>query len=113
MFGKKDSRPTVETFFGPNGSATVFRAGSGMFSVTGSGNHDGTYFRVGDMVSGPNGTYTVMGTVQSRQSSALTARPVHFSAVETDSTRCSDPTPEIERRAYGNVVRFIRDSIAG
>lgn len=63
MFGNEKQRPGVQTFFGPSGnSATVFNSGSNMFTVTGSNGHDGTYFRNGNMISGPDGIHTVIGS---------------------------------------------------
>lgn len=63
MFGKKKHQPSVETFFGPGGqSSTVFHSGSNSFSVVGSQGNDGLYLQNGNMVVGPNGISTVMGT---------------------------------------------------
>lgn len=66
MFGRhKKNKPGIKTVFGAGengGPANVFDSGSDMFSVTGTGDHDGTYFKIGDnMVSGPDGIHTVIG----------------------------------------------------
>lgn len=65
MFGQKKDKPGVRTFFGAGtqgGAATVFNSGSNMFTVLGSGGHDGVYFRSGNMISGPDGIRTVIGS---------------------------------------------------
>ena len=65
MFGKKNDRPRLQTIFGAGaqgGAATVFNTSSSMFTVSGSGNHDGTYFRSGNLISGPDGMHTVIGS---------------------------------------------------
>lgn len=65
MFGQKKDKPGMQTFFGAGangGAATVFNSGSNMFTVTGSGDHDGVYFRNGNMVSGTDGIHTVIGS---------------------------------------------------
>lgn len=62
MLGKEDSGIGFRTFFGPNAStATVFSSSPNMFTVTGSDGHDGVYWRSGNLISGPDGTRTVMG----------------------------------------------------
>lgn len=65
MFGQKKDKPGVQTFFeagAHGGAATVFNSGSNMFTVTGSDDHDEVYFRNGNMVTGPDGTHTVIGS---------------------------------------------------
>lgn len=65
MLGQKKNKPGVQTFFGTdlqNGSVTVFNSDSNMFTVSGSGNHDGIYSRNGNMVSESNGIHTVIGS---------------------------------------------------
>ena len=65
MFGQKKDKPGVQTYLGAGvngGAATVFNSGSNMFTVTGSGDHDGVYFRNGSMISGPDGIHTVIGS---------------------------------------------------
>lgn len=52
----------IRTLFGPNGNVSaVVGSGSNMFTVAGSGDHDGLYFRNGNMVSGPDGIHAVIG----------------------------------------------------
>ena len=43
----------IRTLFGPNGNVSaVVGSGSNTFAVIGSGDHDGVYFRNGNIVSG-------------------------------------------------------------
>lgn len=64
MFGSNNQpKSGIRTFFGSDGSSsTVFDSGSSMFTVSGSGKHDGMYFRNGNMISGPDGMHTVIGS---------------------------------------------------
>lgn len=64
MFGSNNfPKPSTRTFFGPGGNVTtVFGSGSNMFTVMGPNGQTGTYFKNGNMVSGPDGIRTVMGT---------------------------------------------------
>ena len=64
MFGN-GNKPQLgtRTFFGPGGNvATVFNSGSNMFTVMGPGGRTETYFKNGNMISGPGGIRTVMGS---------------------------------------------------
>lgn len=62
MFDNNQLQSDIRTLFGPNGNvSTVVGSGSNTFSVIGSGDHDGLYFRNGNMVSGPDGIHTVIG----------------------------------------------------
>ena len=52
----------IRTLFGPNGNVSaVVGSGSNTFAVIGSGDHDGVYFRNGNIVSGPNGMHAIIG----------------------------------------------------
>lgn len=63
MFGNENQPQSgIRTLFGPNGNVSaVVGSGSNTFAVIGSGDHDGVYFRNGNMVSGPDGIHTVIG----------------------------------------------------
>ena len=63
MFGNNNQPQSgIRTFFGPKGNvSTVFGSSSNMFTVVGSGDHNGAYFRNGNMISGPDGIHTVIG----------------------------------------------------
>jgi len=53
---------SIRTLFGPNGNVSaVVGSGSNTFAVIGSGDHDGVYFRNGNIVSGPDGMHAVIG----------------------------------------------------
>lgn len=63
MFGN-DNQPQsgIRTLFGPNGNVSaVVGSSPNTFAVIGSGDHDGVYFRNGNIVSGPDGMHTVIG----------------------------------------------------
>ncbi len=62
MFDNNQPQSGMRTLFGPNGNVSaVVGSGSNTFAVIGSGDHDGLYFRNGNIVSGPDGIHTVIG----------------------------------------------------
>lgn len=62
MFDNNQPQSGIRTLFGSNGNlSAVIGSSSNTFSVIGSGDHDGLYFRNGNMVSGPDGIHTVIG----------------------------------------------------
>lgn len=63
MFDNTNQPPFgTRTLFGPQGNvSTVFSSGPNMFTVVGSGDHDGTYFRNGNLISGPDGIHSIVG----------------------------------------------------
>lgn len=63
MFGNENQPQSgIRTLFGPNGNVSaVVGSSPNTFAVIGSGDHDGVYFRNGNMVSGPDGMHTVIG----------------------------------------------------
>lgn len=62
MFDNNQPQSGIQTLFGPNGNVSaVVGSGSNMFTVVGSRDHDGVYFRNGNIVSGPDGMHTVIG----------------------------------------------------
>ena len=62
MFDNNQPQSGIRTLFGPNGNVSaVVGSGSNTFAVIGSGDHDGLYFRNGNIVSGPDGMHAVIG----------------------------------------------------
>lgn len=62
MFDNNQPQSGIQTLFGPNGNASaVVGSSPNTFAVIGSGDHDGVYFRNGNIVSGPDGMHAVIG----------------------------------------------------
>lgn len=62
MFDNNQPQSGIQTLFGPNGNVSaVVGSSPNTFAVIGSDDHDGVYFRNGNMVSGPDGIHTVIG----------------------------------------------------
>lgn len=62
MFDNNQPQSGIQTLFGPNGNVSaVVGSSPNTFAVIGSGDHDGVYFRNGNIVSGPDGIHTVIG----------------------------------------------------
>ncbi|PWL79930.1 MAG: hypothetical protein DBY20_01530 [Coriobacteriia bacterium] len=62
MFDNNQPQSGIQTLFGPNGNVSaVVGSSPNTFAVIGSGDHDGVYFRNGNIVSGPDGMHAVIG----------------------------------------------------
>lgn len=62
MFDNNQPQSGIQTLFGPSGNVSaVVGSSPNTFAVIGSGDHDGIYFRNGNIVSGPDGMHTVIG----------------------------------------------------
>lgn len=62
MFDNNQPQSGIRTLFGPNGNVSaIVGSGSNTFAVIGSGDHDGVYFRNGNIVSGPNDMHAIIG----------------------------------------------------